>query len=233
MFYDLHMHSCLSPCAEDEMTPTNIVNMALIKELDLIALTDHNSTKNLPGIAKAAERAGLRMLYGAELESSEEVHVLALYDDLEQALSLQPWLDEHLPFIPNDEHFFGKEEIRNENDELIGTENKLLIISLDQNLEECIEAIHATGGKAILAHVLDRENSITNQLGFIPEGLPYDGLEVKSELQRQQVLKTHPWIKEEETFWLIDSDAHQLIDISERVNSLPSAELRAMWRKLP
>ena len=64
MFYDLHMHSCLSPCAEDEMTPTNIVNMALIKELDLIALTDHNSTKNLPGIAKAAERAGLRMLYG-------------------------------------------------------------------------------------------------------------------------------------------------------------------------
>ncbi|MBR2801860.1 MAG: PHP domain-containing protein [Erysipelotrichaceae bacterium] len=232
MFYDLHIHSCLSPCAEEEMTPNNIVNMALLKELDLIAVTDHNSVRQLPAVAKVAEAMGLRMLYGAELESSEEVHVLGLYDELEKAMSLQPWLDQHLPFIPNDEHYFGKEELRDENDELIGKEERLLIISLDQDLESCIEAIHATGGKAILAHVLDRKNSVTNQLGFIPEGLAYDGLEVKDEYQRQQVCKTHPWIRDEETFWLIDSDAHRLIDMSERVNSLPHSELQKMWRKL-
>lgn len=232
MFYDLHMHSCLSPCAENEMTPNNICNMALIKGLDLIAVTDHNSTKQLPAAAEAARNIGIGMLFGAELESSEEVHVLALYRRLEAALSLQPWIDAHMPGIPNDENYFGNQLIMNANDEVIGKEPQLLIVSLTATLEECVEEIHRTGGKAILAHVVDRKNSVTTQLGFIPPDLPYDGLEIKRPEQIKEVLARNPWIKENETEWLIDSDAHTLIDISEAVNEISEETVARLWGDL-
>lgn len=231
MFYDLHMHSCLSPCAEDEMTPNNICNMAMLKELDLIAVTDHNSCRQLPAVDKVASALGLRLLYGAELESSEEVHVLGLFPKLEQTYPLQEWIDAHMPGIPNDESYFGKQEIMNEMDEIIGSEKNLLIVSLSATLEECVDAIHRFGGRAVLAHVLDRANSVTQQLGFIPMDLPYDGLEIKSADQKQRVLDTHPWIHEEDTHWFIDSDAHHLIDISEAVNEMSEAVFEELWGK--
>ncbi len=229
MFYDLHMHSCLSPCAEDEMTPNNICNMALIKGLELIAVTDHNSVKQLPSVSKVAESLGLRMLYGCELETSEEVHVLGLFSRLEDALSMQPWIDSVMPSIPNDVDFFGKQEIMDENDELIGTEPRLLLVSLEASIEEVIDAIHARGGRAILAHVLDRANSVTQQLGFIPPGLPYDGLEIKSFEQQKRVLEKHPWIKEDSTFWFIDSDAHRLEDMAEADHFMRESVFSRLW----
>lgn len=229
MYYDLHMHSCLSPCAEDEMTPNNICNMALIKGLELIALTDHNSTRQLPAFAEVAKSLSLHVLYGCEVESSEEVHILALFRGLEDALGFQPWLDEHLPVIENDVDYFGKEEICNANDEVIDHENRLLIVSLDASIETCIDAIHAHGGKVVLAHVLDRVNSITQQLGFIPPDMKYDGIEIKSDEQKQRVLEKHPWIKEEDTYWFIDSDAHRLIDMSEAEHNMDEAVFEALW----
>ena len=232
MFYDLHMHSCLSPCAENEMTPNNICNMALIKGLDLIAVTDHNSTKQLPAAAEAARNIGIGMLFGAELESSEEVHVLALYRRLEAAMSLQPWIDAHMPGIPTDENYFGHQLIMNAHDEIIGKEPQLLIVSLTATLDECVEEIHRTGVKAILAHVVDRKNSVTTQLGFIPPDLPYDGLEIKRPEQIKEVLARNPWIKENETEWLIDSDAHTLIDISEAVNEISEDTVARLWGDL-
>lgn len=231
MFYDLHMHSCLSPCAEDEMTPNNICNMALIKGLNLIAVTDHNSTRQLPAMAEAARNIGIGMLFGTELESSEEVHVLGLYRRLEAALSLQPWIDAHMPGIPNDEKFFGKQEIMNASDEIIGTESQLLIVSLSASLEECVKEIHRTGGRAILAHVLDRKNSVTTQLGFIPMDLDYDGLEVKSPAQKAEVMKKNPWVRKD-IIWLVDSDAHRLIDISEPVNDISEETVARLWGDL-
>lgn len=229
MFYDLHMHSCLSPCAEDEMTPNNICNMALIKGLDLIAVTDHNSTRQLPAMAEAAREVGIGMLFGVELESMEEVHVLGLYRRLEAALSLQPWIDAHMPGIPNDENYFGKQEIRDSQDELIGKEDQLLIVSLTATLEECVNAVHETGGKVVLAHVVDRKNSVMTQLGFIPPDLPYDGLEIKRPEQKKEVLERNPWIREEETVWLTDSDAHRLIDMSEPVNDISEETVARLW----
>ena len=229
MFYDFHMHSCLSPCAENEMTPNNICNMALIKGLDIIAVTDHNSTRQLRSVSKAAAETGIKMLYGAELESSEEVHVLALFPDLEKAEALQPWIDEHMPGIPNRPDFFGNELLLDEEDEPVGIEERLLLVSLSASLEECVEAIHSHGGRAILAHVLDRANSVTQQLGFIPMDLPYDGLEIKSPDQMQRIIKTHPWIKPESTHWFIDSDAHRLVDISEPENIITHDEIKELW----
>ncbi len=229
MFYDLHMHSCLSPCAEDEMTPNNIVNMAFIKGLDLIAVTDHNSTKQLPAVAKAAENIGMKMLYGAELQTIEEVHVLGLFNTLEKSQVFQKWIDERMPDVPNDEDFFGHQWIMNEMDEKIADEPRLLLVSLNATLEECTDAIHAHGGRVILAHVLDRQNSVTNQLGFIPMDLPYDGLEVKNEEQRLRVIESNPWVTEDSTYWFIDSDAHRLTDMSEPDHFLRDSVYQKLW----
>lgn len=229
MYYDLHIHSCLSPCAENEMTPYNICNMALIKELELIALTDHNSTRQLRSFAKAAAEVGIKALYGCELQTSEEVHLLGLFANLEDALSIQPWIDEHMPVVPNKIDFFGDQWVCGEEDEFLEQEERLLLVSLSATVEEAIDAIHSFGGKAILAHVLDRENSICHQLGFIPEGLKYDGLEVKTFDQKERVMKSHPWIREGETVWLIDSDAHRLTEISERENFMRDDTFMKLW----
>lgn len=229
MFYDLHMHSCLSPCAEDAMTPNNICNMAFIKGLDLIAVTDHNSTKNLPAIAEVAASIGLKMLYGAELETSEEVHVLGLFSRLEKALKFQEWIDSKMPSVKNDEEYFGHQWIMNSRDEKTGDEERLLLVSLSATLEETAAAIHEYGGRVILAHVLDRANSVTHQLGFIPMDLPYDGLEVKNEEQRLRVIETNPWVTEDSTNWFIDSDAHYLTDISEPDHFLRESVYKKLW----
>ncbi len=229
MFYDLHMHSCLSPCAEDAMTPNNICNMAFIKGLDLIAVTDHNSTKNLPAIDKVASSIGLKLLYGCELETSEEVHVLGLFNTLEKSQKFQEWIDSKMPNVPNDEEYFGYQWIMNERDEKIGDEKRLLLVSLNATLEETTDAVHAYGGRVILAHVLDRANSVTHQLGFIPMDLPYDGLEVKSDEQRLRVIASNPWVTEDSTNWFIDSDAHYLTDINEPDHFLRDSVFKKLW----
>ena len=230
MFYDLHIHSCLSPCAEDEMTPNNICNMAVLKGLELIAVTDHNSCMQQPSISEAADKAGLKALFGAELQTSEEVHILGLFAKLEDCMMLQKWIDTVLPVIPNDTGYFGKEEIRSgADDELIGIENRLLLVSLQASLEETVDKIHECNGKAVLAHVLDRENSIINQLGFIPQNLNIDGLEVKNDEQKKEILQMHPWMNEKDENWFTDSDAHRLIDINEAQHSIEISLYQELW----
>jgi len=229
MFYDLHIHSCLSPCAENEMTPNNICNMALIKGLDLIAVTDHNSVRQIPAFAEAAYNVGIRALYGCELQTAEEVHVLGLFARPEQALSMQSWIDEKMPDVPNRKDFFGDQLICDSMDRVTDEEERLLLVSLSASLEETVDRIHEAGGRAVLAHVLDRENSVTNQLGFIPPGLPYDGLEIRSPEEKQRVLAAHPWIREGDTLWLTDSDAHRLIEISEPENDMEPGDFGRLW----
>lgn len=229
MYYDFHMHSCLSPCAENEMTPNNICNMALIKGLDCIAVSDHNSTRQLASLHEVAKNLPLRLIYGCELQSSEEVHILALFSKLNDTIPFQKWIDSVMPNIPNDENYFGNQYILNAQDELIEKEERLLLVSLEATLDECVERIHQFGGKAILAHVLDRQNSVTTQLGFIPMDLPYDGLEIKNDEQKLKVLQSHPWIKEDSTLWLVDSDAHRLIDISEAENFMQNSMIQKLW----
>ena len=114
-------------------------------------------------------------------------------------------------------------------DEKIGDEKRLLLVSLNATLEECTDAVHSYGGRVILAHVLDRQNSVTNQLGFIPMDLAYDGLEVKSEEQRLRVIRDNPWITEDSTDWFISSDAHRLIDISEADHYLRDSVFQKLW----
>ena len=111
--YDLHIHSCLSPCGDDDMTPANIVGMAMIKGLDLIAVTDHNSCKNCPAVLTMADAYGLTALPGMELTTSEEVHVVCLFADLKDALAFDEYVYSRLMPIPNNEKIFGKQQLYN------------------------------------------------------------------------------------------------------------------------
>lgn len=220
MHYDLHIHSCLSPCADDSMTPHNICNMAKIKGLDLIAVTDHNSMRQQKRVLEAAKQCGIRILYGVEMQSLEEVHCLAYFNSLKQVDGFQQWIDKHLPAVANDPDWFGHQIICDEDDEPEAYEQRLLLVSLDCDLSACVTAVHRLGGVVVAAHVMGRENSVMTQLGFLPQDLAFDGLEIRNEEERTEMIRLHPWLKDRDCLWLINSDAHQLIDISEAQYSL-------------
>ncbi|MEG0177235.1 PHP domain-containing protein [Anaerorhabdus sp.] len=229
MFYDFHIHSCLSPCSNDDMTPNNIAQMAYIKELDIIAVTDHNSLKQQRAVYDACAKVNIKVMFGVEIQTIEEVHVCCYFRTIDDCDIFQIWIDEKTNKIKNNELFFGKQIICDSDDTIIANEEYLLINSLNVTLNDCIDKVHECNGKVVLAHVLDRVNSVTHQLGFIPTDCKFDGLEVKNLNQMMIVKEKHPWIKD--TFWFINSDAHQLIDISEKENAISSKEFEMFWGK--
>ncbi|NIM91305.1 MAG: PHP domain-containing protein [Candidatus Aminicenantes bacterium] len=174
---DLHIHTCLSPCTELDMSPKGILTAAKKKEIDILGICDHNSSENSLAVMNAAKRMNISVLPGLEVTSQEEVHVLALFDDAEKALKLQERVYQNLPG-ENDEKAFGMQVIVNENEEVLGLNNKLLIGATTLPLEEIIQFIHSFDGMAIASHI-DRESfSIIGQLGFIPDNLDLDALEI-------------------------------------------------------
>ncbi len=223
IYYDLHIHSCLSPCGDELMTPNNIVNMAKLKELNLIAVCDHNSMLQQKAIIQCAKNNELDYLIGVELQTKEEVHVLAYFNDEEVIDEFQAWIKEHQGSTKNNAKFFGEQLIMNELDQVVAHEEILLIDSLDVDLSQCIEAIHRYQGKAVLAHVMHKSNGIITQLGFIPPDLKYDGIEVTDLKQIAVITKNNPWI--ECDLWFCNSDAHQLIDIHECDYTLTTKQL--------
>ncbi len=174
---DLHIHTCLSPCAELEMSPRNIVKGAKKCGLDVIGICDHNSGENVSYVSIAAKNEGLNVLGGIEVCTREEVHILALFSTSEDLLAMQKIVNDHL-FGTNDEKLYGDQVVVNENNEVIGFNKKLLIGATDLSIEEIVNKIHDLNGVAIAAHI-DRDSfSIISQLGFVPEGLQIDALEV-------------------------------------------------------
>lgn len=174
---DLHIHSCLSPCADAEMTPNNIVNMAYVKKLDVIAVTDHNSAKNLPALAGAAKKRGLVFLPGLEVQSREEVHLLCYFGSLDAALAFGEEIYGFLPDIPNRPDLFGEQTVMDECDAVIGAEPRLLVQSLPMSVEQVCARTEDFGGLVVPAHVNRNANSILYNLGFIPPGLDFPVLE--------------------------------------------------------
>jgi len=174
---DLHIHTCLSPCGELEMSPSAIAEQAKTKEIDILGICDHNSSENVPALIKAAQKYEIVVLPGMEVTSQEEVHTLALFDELNSALKLQEIIYAHL-HGENDEEAFGMQVVVNEKDEVLGFNKKLLIGASTLPVEEVVKTIHALNGLAIASHI-DRERfSLIGQLGFIPEGLELDALEI-------------------------------------------------------
>jgi predicted metal-dependent phosphoesterase TrpH len=174
---DLHIHTCLSPCADLDMSPTAIAREAKSKGIEIAGICDHNSAENVPGVRLAAEKAGVNVIGGMEVTSIEEVHILALFDSEDALMTMQQEVYDHLPGV-NDEKRFGEQIVADENDELLSFNKKLLIGATELSLERIVEIIHDLGGLAIASHI-DREGfGIIGQLGFIPEGLPLDAVEV-------------------------------------------------------
>ena len=215
MFVDLHIHSCLSPCADDDMTPANICGMAHLKGLDAIAVTDHNTARNLPYVKEAADYYGLILLPGMEITTKEEVHLLGYFRDVETAVEVGEIFSSHLPPMKNKPDFFGNQFVMNTDDEVQAVEERLLIGATDPDLAECTQIIREHGGAAVPAHI-NRGHGLLVNLGLFPEEPDFPVVEVRPELPVNEKL-----ISGKRRLW--SSDAHHLGDILEAVSELETS----------
>ena len=219
---DLHVHTCLSPCADLTMSPKRIVMKARDKKLDIIGITDHNSAENVEATIRAADGREIKVLCGMEIGSAEEVHVIALFDTAAAALELQSKVYEHLTPGENRDGIFGEQIIANEFDEVEGYNKRLLIGATTMALSEIAKEIHTLGGLTIASHI-DRESfSIIGQLGFIPPDLELDAVEISAHAQKDETLKQFPDIARFPA--ITASDAHFLDDIGMATTSFLLAE---------
>lgn len=207
------------------MTPHNIARMAQLKGLQLISVTDHNSLKQQHVMADVAQQYGLRYVYGVEIQSQEEVHILGYFPTRKAVDAMQRWINDHQIKVKNRPSYFGDQVLYNTHDEVIDEEPVALIFSLNASLESCIKAIHHKGGKAILAHLYGRKYGLIQQLGFIPEGLPIDGVELCDPREVPFFKNEYPQYAQLPI--LCNSDAHQLGDIHEARFRLEDSVLSA------
>ncbi len=220
--YDLHIHSCLSPCGDEEMTPANIVGMAAVLGLDVIALTDHNSCKNCPAMMEHAKNYGIIGIPGMEINTSEEVHVVCLFALLDDAMKFDGYVHDRLmPFV-NREDIFGQQQILNEKDEVVGIEPYLLINTVDISFDELWDVVESFHGVMIPAHIDKDANSLLYNLGFIPPDSQFQVAEVKKKEVLEGLIEDNLYL---ETCRIIhNSDAHYLQDIQEPVEFLEVEE---------
>ena len=189
---DLHIHTCLSPCTELNMSPKAILTAAKKKGIDILGICDHNSSENSLAIMKAAKKMHIHILPGMEVTSEEEVHVLALFDNIGNALKLQEHVYQNLPG-KNDEKTFGMQVIVNEKEEVLGFSDKLLIGATTIPLDNVLRLIHTFEGLAIAAHINREAFSIISQLGFVPDNLELDALEISSSITIEEAKKKYSY----------------------------------------
>ncbi len=211
---DLHIHTCLSPCSELFMTPSRIVEKAASLGINILAVCDHNSVEQVEVTAHIARKRGIRVIAGIEINSSEEVHILGFFGDMADAFNMQTVVYENLQPGENDEEAFGMQVLVNEEEEVLGFNKRLLIGATTLSVNRIVELIHSFNGLAVASHI-DREGfGIIGQLGFIPEGVEFDALEISCMTSideahgRFGLYRNIPWIT--------SSDAHRLEDIGRR-----------------
>lgn len=213
LYYDLHLHSCLSPCGDEGMTPANIVGMAFVKGLDVIALTDHNSCKNCPAAAAWGKEYGLAVIPGMELCTAEEVHVICLFPSLDRALAFDTYVYAHMLPVKNKEDIFGRQQIMNEKDMPAGTVENLLIGATDISFDNAFSLAASYGGTAYPAHVDKSSTSLLSNLGFVPPDSTFASAELRDLKNLHRIRKEHPYFNHCRI--LCSSDAHYLEDIHE------------------
>lgn len=226
LYYDLHLHSCLSPCGDDDMTPANIVGMAAIKGLDVIAITDHNSCRNCPAAMFHGENYGVIVIPGMELCTAEEVHVICLFDSLQNALAFDSYVYAHMLPIKNKVEIFGKQQIMNEEDEVAGTVENLLINATDIPFDDVFHLVSTYGGIAYPAHIDKTSTSLLSNLGFVPPDSTFTCVEVHDLKNLHKIQKEHPYFLKCNI--ISSSDAHYLEDIHE-----PMYQLYAKSKQIP
>ena len=208
---ELHCHTVLSPCAEVEMIPPLIVATAIERGINLLAITDHNASANVIAVQQAAREPGLVVLPGMELQTREEVHLLCLFDTLEQLEVWQALVDAHLPDLENDIEHFGEQFVVDETGEFIRRETQLLLTSVALSLEDAIGRVSAIGGLAIPAHVNRPAFGLIANLGFVPVDVKIEALEVSRHLNVADAVTKFPQIK---GYPLVQGgDAHRLDEL--------------------
>lgn len=209
---DLHIHSCLSPCGDWEMSPKKIVQQSITRGLDIIALCDHNSIENAAAAMQEGKRRGLAVLPGMEICSREEVHLLAIFDRISDAESMQALVYDHLPGI-NQSEIFGHQVVADAEDMVVCENEHLLIGATGLGLHELVRQTHNRGGLSITSHIDRQAYSIIGQLGFIPDDLDIDAVEISARTDRKTAASTYAGL---DRFELIaSSDAHYLKDIGQ------------------
>ena len=209
---DLHVHTVLSPCADVEMIPPLIVQQALDLGIHLIAITDHNATANIESVQKAALGTKLTVLPGMELQTREEVHVLCLFDTLEQIQAWQQLVDKKMPAIENDVDHFGEQFVVDETGDFIRRETKMLSTSSDLSITEAFNQVNMLGGWMVPAHVNRKTNGLLSILGFVPTDIAIDALEISLHLGKDEAYRQFPQIRR---YPLIqDGDVHLLGDFA-------------------
>jgi PHP family Zn ribbon phosphoesterase len=208
---DLHIHSCLSPCGDLDMSPRNIVTTAIERNLDIIAITDHNASENIVATMKAAEDKLLTVLSGMEVASAEEAHLIVLFEKFESIEQFQQVVYDNLMSFNIDQRAIEEQVIVNEKDEVEGFNDHLLFGATALAFQQLVNEVHRLDGLAVASHV-DRESfSIIAQLGFIPEDLPLDALEISPKMSIEQARSLFPDVNR---FPLVkSSDAHYPTDI--------------------
>ena len=214
-YYDLHIHSCLSPCADDDNTPNNIAGMAKICGLNIIALTDHNSLKNCPAFFEACERYGLTGIAGTELTTAEDIHVICLFEELEKAMAFDEELQKHRVLIENRKDIFGNQLILDGEDNVIGEEEHLLSNATDISVEDAPALVESFGGICFPAHIDRQSNGIISVLGTFPETPEFNAVEF-NRAKNIEEYKNKYSLKDKTV--IVSSDAHCLTDLREKEN---------------
>lgn len=217
-YYDLHIHSCLSPCADDDMTPANIAGMAHLCGLGMVALTDHNTTKNCPAFFNECKRYGIIPVAGCELTTAEDIHIICLFPELESAGEFDRELQNHRIKIPNRPDIFGNQLIMGAGDVVIGTEPHLLINAVDLSIEEAYDFARGFGAAVYPAHIDRESNGIIARLGSFPDRPFFAAAEYNLAENEAEYKQKYPVLNGKLT--VVSSDAHRLEAISEAENSL-------------
>lgn len=205
---DLHIHTVLSPCGGLDMSPVNIIREAVAKGLDIIAITDHNSTKHCRLAQEIGKKNGITVLAGAEINTVEEIHCLTFFEDIDKADLFQQFIDEQLLVVRNKPEIFGHQYMVDEAENILGEEERLLVASLQTGIDKVAAAVEALNGIFIPAHINRPHNGLYSQLGFIPGYLKMDALEVARMPGYEEFIDGHP---ETAGYCLVtNSDAHHL-----------------------
>jgi PHP family Zn ribbon phosphoesterase len=207
---DLHVHSLLSPCAEVEMTPRNIVWHAAQHGIDIIAITDHNAADNVMAALEAAKGTGVTVIPGMEVETKEEIHLIVLFEKIRQLKVWQQYVDAHRSGAFNDETRFGAQFIVDAEDNLVSVKPELLLGPLTAGVKEITGSVRELGGICIASHIDRPAYSIISQLGFIPDDIELAAVEVSRRIKPAEAAARLPAISGRTV--ITCSDAHTIQD---------------------
>lgn len=213
-YYDMHIHSCLSPCGDNDMTPNNIAMMGVLNGLNIMALTDHNSSKNCPAFVKAAKKQGIVPICGMELTTAEDIHIVCLFPTLEKAMAFDEYVDSRRIKIKNKPNIFGEQLIMDENDEVIGCEEYLLINATSITVEEIPGIVKDFGGICYPAHIDREANGIISALGVFPENSGFTLAEFADSENIGTYRSKYSEVADKKL--IVSSDAHYLWNIKEK-----------------